>query len=241
MVDLSALWAGPLCARVLADPGADVVKVEDLRRPDGARRGPAAFYDHLHRGTRSVALDLGAEEGRRALRRLIEAADVVIEASRPRALGRWDIRASEHAAGGTIWLSITAYGRAGAAADLAGFGDDVAAGAGLLGREENGPIFCADAIADPLTGLVAALAALRALQTAVGAVLDVAMDRVAGVAARAEPDAGRETDVVGSDATGWLVDDGVRHLPVLPPVLEQSKVHAPELGRHTADVLGRRL
>src|SRR5262249_27702398 len=50
VVDLSSLWAGPLCGRLLADAGATVVKVESRARPDGARRGPAAFFDLLNAG-----------------------------------------------------------------------------------------------------------------------------------------------------------------------------------------------
>ena len=60
VVDLSALWAGPLAASLLQRNGAEVIKVEDTRRPDGARRGDAAFYDLLNAGKRSVALDLSS-------------------------------------------------------------------------------------------------------------------------------------------------------------------------------------
>src|SRR5438445_440620 len=58
VVDLSAMWAGPLCASVLGMAGADVIKVEDPRRPDGARFGPPEFFDLLHAGHRSVVLAL---------------------------------------------------------------------------------------------------------------------------------------------------------------------------------------
>ena len=58
VVDLSSLWAGPLCGQLLAAAGADVVKVESTARPDGARQGPAAFFDLLNGVKRSVALDL---------------------------------------------------------------------------------------------------------------------------------------------------------------------------------------
>ena len=58
MVELGSLWAAPLCGSLLAAAGADVVKVESIGRPDGARRGPPAFFDLLNGGKRSVALDL---------------------------------------------------------------------------------------------------------------------------------------------------------------------------------------
>ena len=86
VVDLSSLWAGPLCAQLLGQAGARVIKVESSTRPDGARFGPPEFFDLLHAGHLSVALDFTGDEGRRWLRRLIASADIVIEASRPRAL-----------------------------------------------------------------------------------------------------------------------------------------------------------
>ena len=58
IVDLSSLWAGPLCANLLGLTGCTVVKVEDVGRPDGTRRGQPAFFDLLHSGHYSVALDL---------------------------------------------------------------------------------------------------------------------------------------------------------------------------------------
>ena len=67
MVDLSALWAGPLCGDLLARAGASVVKVESTQRPDGARRGSRAFFDLLNGRKRSVALDLRSREGVRVL------------------------------------------------------------------------------------------------------------------------------------------------------------------------------
>ena len=68
VVDLSSLWAGPLCAQLLGQAGARVVKVESTTRPDGARQGPAGFYDLLHAGQRSVALDLTSPPGGRRWR-----------------------------------------------------------------------------------------------------------------------------------------------------------------------------
>ena len=64
VVDLSALWSGPLCAHLLTLAGARVVKVESASRLDGARRGPPAFFDLLHAGQESVVLDLPTERDR---------------------------------------------------------------------------------------------------------------------------------------------------------------------------------
>lgn len=157
VVSFAALWAGPLCAHLLRRAGAAVVTVETPRRPDGARRGEPRFHALLHHGERSVVLD--PVRDRAALHALVAAADVVIEGSRPRALRAWGLQAEEAVARGTTWVSITAAGRA---SDRVGFGDDVAAAAGLVALDRDGlPVFVGDAIADPLAGLTAAALAVR--------------------------------------------------------------------------------
>jgi hypothetical protein len=182
IVDLSALWAGPLCGDLLAGAGATVVKVESTARPDGARRGPRPFFDLLNGHKRSVALDFTSNEGVRALRLLVQRADVVIEASRPRALEQFGIHAADAVRGDgpQVWISITGHGRTGDAGARVGFGDDAAAAGGLVVWHGQQPLFCADAVGDPLTGLTAAGACLEALAQGVRCVLDVSM---AGVCA----------------------------------------------------------
>lgn len=175
VVDLTAMWAGPLCAHLLALTGARVVKVESIDRPDGARGGEAAFYDLLHAGTESVALDLRSTSGRRALHELVRQADVVLESSRPRALRQLGVDAHELVDAGTIWTSITAYGRRGPWSSRVGFGDDVAAAAGLVVVDEGVPLPCGDALADPLTGVHAAVATAAALLDERAHLLDVSM------------------------------------------------------------------
>ena len=172
------MWAGPLCARVLGLAGLRVVKVESTGRPDGARRGHAGFFDWLHGGHESVALDLGSEGGRAALRRLVAQADVVVEASRPRALAQLgiDAEAAVAARPGTTWVSITGYGRSGPGAGRVAFGDDAAVAGGLVAYDAEGlPVFCADAVADPITGLHAAAAALASVAAGGGHLIDVPM------------------------------------------------------------------
>ena len=132
VVDLSSMWAGPLCARLLGLAGAQVIKVESADRPDGARAGDRRFFDWLHAGHRSVVVDFRSESGRAALAALLETADVVIEASRPRALAAFGLapETTPHR-DGQVWLSITGYGRA--EADRVAFGDDAAVAGGLVG------------------------------------------------------------------------------------------------------------
>jgi hypothetical protein len=167
VLDLSSLWAGPLCGDLLRRLGADVVKVESVARPDGARAGPPLFFDLLNAGKRSVALDLRAPSGIAALRRLIARADIVIESARPRALRQLGIEAEElvRAHPGLTWVSITGYGRSGPEADWIAYGDDAGVAAGLshlVWRETGERVMVGDAVADPLTGIHGALAAWQA-------------------------------------------------------------------------------
>jgi crotonobetainyl-CoA:carnitine CoA-transferase CaiB-like acyl-CoA transferase len=219
VVDLSALWAGPLCGDLLAGISADVIKVESPARPDGARRGPAAFFDLLNGRKRSVALDFRFAEGVDALRALIRRADVVIEASRPRALEQLGLDAADEVRGGgpQVWVSITGYGRTDAGTRVA-FGDDAAAGGGLVVWHEGVPMFCADAVADPITGLAAANACLHALASGGRWLLDVSM---AGVCA----------------SLAGLTLPAPADLPVERPRARQITRRAPELGADTAQVL----
>jgi hypothetical protein len=222
VADLSALWAGPLCGSLLAAAGAHVIKVESTRRPDGARRGPTGFFDLLNAGKQSVALDLSAESGRGALRRLLERAHVVIDASRPRALEQLGIDARRLLATGRprAWVSITAHGRAGVDRNRVGFGDDAAVAGGLVVWEEGEPCFCADAVADPTTAVVAATAALGALATGASWLLDVSL---AGVARHLAGPTLPVPDGVRADAPSARAPAGA----------------GPALGAHTADVLDR--
>jgi hypothetical protein len=182
VVDLSSLWAGPLCGAILAQAGAQVIKVESTRRPDGARAGSAPFFDRLNGTKTPRSVDLSSTDGVAALARLIGEADVVIESSRPRALQQLGIDAHAVMATGAprVWLSITGHGRRSRNGQRVAFGDDAAVAGGLVCWDDDGPCFCADAVADPASGLVAAAAVLEALSGPDRVVIDVAM---AGVAA----------------------------------------------------------
>ena len=181
VVDLSSLWAGPLATSLLAATGARVVKVEGARRPDGARRGPAAFFDLLNAGKESVALDFGDADDRALLRALVDAADLVVEASRPRALAALGIDAATVAGTGrTTWISITGYGREGDDGQRVAFGDDAAFAAGCTIDEP--PRFVADAAADPIAGLYAAAVGLAALGGRRGHLVDLSLRDAAAYA-----------------------------------------------------------
>jgi CoA-transferase family III len=222
VVDASALWAGPLCASLLGLAGCDVVKVEAPNRPDGARRGPPAFFDLLNAGKRGVCVELGSPEWRA----LVDAADVVVESSRPRVMEQLGVDVDALVARGTTWVSFTGYGRSGPWRDRVAFGDDAAAAGGacaLLAGDDGLPMMCADAFADPVAGLHGALAALACLAGDRGGLVDVALrDAVSAV-------------VADGDATP------VSHarVDVALPRVRAPIGRGPALGEHTGAVLAQ--
>lgn len=186
VADLSSMWAGPLCGQILAAAGATVIKVESPARPDGTRSGDRRFYDWINHGKLSYAVDFDDHR----LRALLSVADVVIEGSRPAALARRGLSPqSLPGPSGRVWLRITGHGTD---SPRVAFGDDAAVAGGLVGTGVGGPVFCADAVADPLTGLEAAVAVTNSVHRGGGEVVDVVMARVAATYAAlpAEPAAG---------------------------------------------------
>lgn len=179
VLDLSSLWAGPLAGWYLARAGAAVTKVESSARPDGARVGTPSFYRRLNAAKELRELHLASDEGIAQLRRLLQKADIVIEASRPRVLESWGIDPTEEIDRGTIWCSITGHGRTGPAAQRVAFGDDAAAGAGLVTYVDTDhgvqPWFIGDAAADPISGVTAALGVLALWQQGRSGHVDVSM------------------------------------------------------------------
>jgi hypothetical protein len=218
VLDLSAMWAGPLCASILGRAGWRVLKVEDSRRPDGARFGPPKFYASLHAGQAVIRLDFGTAAGRAELHRLADKAAIVVESSRRRALRGLGLIAEDWiaAAPGRIWVCITGYGREDPQQRVA-FGDDAAVAGGLVAYAADGtPVFCGDALADPLTGLYAALAAMAGHAAGGGELIDVAMAGVSAHVAR-RPAGPLLPHVVRPGRDGWTVSHGDVSEPVRAP------------------------
>lgn len=170
VLDLSRVLAGPYCCMVLADLGADVLKVERPGLGDDTRHwGPpfhgedAAYFFSVNRDRRSVALDLARPEGRAVVRRLVEAADVVVENFLPRhltALGLAELRGRADA----VWVSVRGAGGDGPAGEAPGYDVMAQARSGLMsitGTTE--PTKVGVAVADVVTGLYAAVGALAGL------------------------------------------------------------------------------
>ena len=176
VVDMTSLWAGPLAGGLLAQAGARVVKVEGARRIDGARRGTAQFFDLMNAGKRCIVIDFDDDDDISLLKALIGRAALVIEGSRPRVMDRLGIDPSAVVRGGSSWLSITAYGRDGSDGNRIGFGDDVAVSSGLA-IDGTPPLFVADAIADPIAGLFAAVAGLACLGSTRPHLVDASLSR----------------------------------------------------------------
>jgi hypothetical protein len=226
VLDLSALWAGPLAGHLLWLAGANVTKLESRHRPDAMRGGD--FFALLNQGKASVVIDIHDGADREALLALIARSDIVIEASRPRALEQLGVRADDLvcARPGLTWVTITGHGTEGDAAARIGFGDDCGVAAGLSAARHGacgGAGFVGDAIADPLTGIRAASAAWEAWASGVGGRIGVAMAGVVGeamAAARA-----RDADLFDSDLLEWAASTGSpfpqvprRHISALSPL-----------------------
>ena len=128
----------------------------------------------------------------------------MLEASRSRALRQLGLIAEDVVANGTSWLSITARGRS---SDAVGFGDDIAARAGLVHLDNDVPCPVGDAIADPLSGVAAALAARAALDVEEARLIDVSMLHVAAEtlpATAAAKAPSEQHDVWLRDGKWWL-------------------------------------
>ena len=231
VVDLSALWAGPLATHLIQLAGAKVLKIESSARPDAMRDGDAPFYNLLNQNKASIAVDFGKELGRKALLALIRKADIVVESSRPRALLQLGINADELVRDipGLVWMSITAHGVRGDTANRVGFGDDCGVAGGLtaaLVQAAGGVGFVGDAIADPLAGITAAGLAWQRWQSGKGGRVVLSMS---GVVANALS----EEDKVIDDLRIWSTAQGV----TFPDVIARAASPARAFGADTEEWL----
>ena len=176
VVELAHIMAGPVCGRMLADMGADVVKVERVPGGDASRGfvppqigGESAAFMMLNRNKRGIAVDLKHDDGRQIVCRLIADADVVIENYRKGTMERLGLGYDALRAGnrGLIYCEISGFGRTGPYAELGGF-DLVAQGySGLMSITGEGPgrppVKCGAPITDITAGLLAAMGVLAAV------------------------------------------------------------------------------
>jgi crotonobetainyl-CoA:carnitine CoA-transferase CaiB-like acyl-CoA transferase len=186
VLDLSRVLAGPWASQVLADLGAEVIKIERpgtgddtrawgppwLRDARGEETGESAYFLATNRGKKSVTVDLSTSEGQAIVRRLAARADVVLENYRVGALARhglgWDDLAAVNPR--LVYCSISGFGQTGPYRERAGYDFLIQAMGGLMsvtgepdGSPGGGPMKVGVAITDLLTGMYAATAILAAL------------------------------------------------------------------------------
>jgi crotonobetainyl-CoA:carnitine CoA-transferase CaiB-like acyl-CoA transferase len=190
VIDLTRVLAGPYCTMLLADMGADVLKVEDPRGGDDLRSLPpfvdgwSSYFLGLNRGKRSLALDLKTPAGQEILRRLLERADVLVENFRPGSLSRlgFGYEVVRTLNPRLIYCSISGYGQTGPKAHLSGYDPVIQAECGLMsitGFPDGPPTRIGVAVTDFLAGLYAnqgiLLALLNRAQTGRGQQIDIAL------------------------------------------------------------------
>lgn len=174
VVDLTRYLSGPTLTMLLADLGADVVKVETLPTGDPARQsgpfsdGESVYYMASNRNKRSVALDLRSEEGAAALRRLIAEADVFVQNFKPGTVEKMGVgpEAMRELNPRLVYVSLSGFGQRPPGSELAGFDQTAQAMSGLMsvtGTEETGPLRVGIAVADSATGVFGAVGVLSAL------------------------------------------------------------------------------
>ncbi|OZI36127.1 carnitine dehydratase [Bordetella genomosp. 1] len=176
IVDLSRVLAGPLCTQMLADNGADVIKIEppsgDETRtlgPPFAASGDAAYFSAVNRGKRALALDLSRPEGRAVLLALLEEADVLVENFVPGTMARWGLDYEQTLAARfprLVYCAISGFGADGPLGGLPGYDAILQAMCGLMsvnGEPACGPTRIGIPIVDHLTGYTAMTGILMAL------------------------------------------------------------------------------
>ncbi|NMJ40701.1 CoA transferase [Roseomonas sp. JC162] len=190
VLDLTAVLMGPFCTQILADHGAEVIKVEspegDTTRQLPVSRAPGlgAMFYNLNRGKRGLALDLKRSEARAALLRLAESADVFIHAMRSDAIARLGLTYADIAAVNPriVYANVYGFSRRGPYAKGPAYDDTIQAMSGmaaLQGRMLGAPSYSATLVADKVSGLTALYAVLMALlhraRTGEGQEIEVAM------------------------------------------------------------------
>jgi crotonobetainyl-CoA:carnitine CoA-transferase CaiB-like acyl-CoA transferase len=189
VVELCTTIAGPVCARLLADFGADVIKIEaregDPGRNFGAQvDGVSLYATSMYRNKRAVVIDLKAPEGRDLALRLLGDADVLVENFRPGVLDRLGLGEAvlKQRNPRLVTVRISGYGQTGPYRDLPGYGAICEAVAGvrhLTGDPDRPPARCALPVTDYLTAVYAAFGVVMALyertRSGTGQVIDVAL------------------------------------------------------------------
>lgn len=185
VVDLSRVLAGPLCTQMMADHGADVIKIEPPFGDETRQLGPpfdengiAAYFSAVNRGKRALSLDLNHEDDRRVLLALLEDADVLVENFLPGTMEKWGLGYESVLAARfprLVYCGITGFGESGPCGGLPGYDAVLQAISGLMsinGSPESGPTRLGIPIVDHLTAYTAmngiSMALLNRVHTGAG-------------------------------------------------------------------------
>jgi crotonobetainyl-CoA:carnitine CoA-transferase CaiB-like acyl-CoA transferase len=174
VVDLTAMVMGPYCTQIMADMGADVIKIESPEGDDtryvsvGPEAGMSGVFVNVNRGKRSVVLDLRSDAGKVALRSLIETADVFIHSMRAKAIARLGFSYDDVAAINPkiVYTNCYGYGHRGPDRDLPAYDDTIQAECGIPAVQEQltgEANYVGTVIADKVAGLTAVYATTMAL------------------------------------------------------------------------------
>jgi crotonobetainyl-CoA:carnitine CoA-transferase CaiB-like acyl-CoA transferase len=174
VLDLSRVLAGPMCCMMLADHGADVIKVEPPGGDETRTYGPpfvdgqSPYFMNLNRNKRGIVLDLASAEGQDVVRRLVQASDVLVENFKTGTMERWGLGYEQlrELNPRLIYAAISGFGRDGPYARAAGYDAAIQAFAGFMsinGEAGREPLKAGVAVADQATGLFASQGILLAL------------------------------------------------------------------------------
>jgi len=190
VVDLTAMVMGPYATQIMADMGADVIKIEPPAGDNtrfvsvGPAPGMSGVFVNVNRGKRSVVLDLQTNAGKAALRALVATADVFIHSMRAKAIGKLGFAYTDVARvnPSIVYANCYGYGRRGPERDLPAYDDTIQAECGLVAVQQmltGEPSFVGTTVADKVAGLTALYATLLALfhraRTGEGQEVEVAM------------------------------------------------------------------
>lgn len=175
VIDLSRVLGGPYCGQILADHGADVLKIEPPQGDETRTWGPpfengvASYYKGLNRNKRGLRLDLGSEAGRQQLLALLQGADVLIENFKTGTMERWGLGYESLAKDfpRLVHCRVSGYGADGPLGGLPGYDAAIQALTGIMsvnGEFGGGPLRVGVPVVDMVTGLNAAIGVLLALQ-----------------------------------------------------------------------------
>lgn len=214
VIDMTRILAGPTATQVLADLGADVIKIERpetgddvrgwgppyLEKADGSRTEDSVYFQCANRNKRSVTVNMAHPEGQALLRKLIAEADILFENYKTGTLAKYGLAYEQlkDEFPGLIYCSLTGYGQTGPYAPRAGFDLVVQAMGGIMsitGSEDGEPVKVGVGIADIMTGMYSNIAILSALHH------------------REKTGQGQQIDMALLDCqVAWLVNEGMNYL-----------------------------